>query len=43
MYEAIQRERRLKKRNRAWKIRLIEQMNPDWVPAFAGTTSLDLP
>jgi len=29
MYEAIQREKRLKKWNRAWKIRLIEEMNPD--------------
>jgi putative endonuclease len=28
MYEAIQREKRLKKWNRAWKIRLIEEMNP---------------
>jgi putative endonuclease len=25
---AFQRERRLKKWNRAWKLRLIEQMNP---------------
>jgi putative endonuclease len=30
MYEAIQREKRLKKWNRAWKIRLIEGMNPEW-------------
>ena len=30
MYEAIQREKRLKKWNRAWKIRLIEELNPDW-------------
>jgi putative endonuclease len=29
MYEAIQREKRLKKWNRAWKIRLIEE-NPEW-------------
>ena len=28
MYEAIQREKTLKKWNRAWKIRLIEEMNP---------------
>jgi putative endonuclease len=28
-YEAMQRERRLK-RYRAWKIRLIEEMNPEW-------------
>jgi putative endonuclease len=30
MYEAIQREKRLKKWNRAWKIRLIEELNPEW-------------
>ena len=30
MYEAIQREKRLKKWNRAWEIRLIEEMNPEW-------------
>jgi putative endonuclease len=27
---AIQREKRLKKWNRAWKIRLIEEVNPNW-------------
>ena len=27
---AITREKQLKKWNRAWKIRLIEQMNPAW-------------
>ena len=30
MYEAIQREKRIKKWNRAWKIELIERDNPDW-------------
>jgi predicted GIY-YIG superfamily endonuclease len=30
MDKAIQREKRLKKWNRAWKIRLIEEMNPEW-------------
>jgi putative endonuclease len=34
MEEAITREKRLKKWNRAWKIRLIEQMNPDWTDLF---------
>ena len=29
MDEAIQREKRLKKWNRAWKISLIQEMNPD--------------
>ena len=28
--EAIQREKQIKKWNRAWKIRLIEQDNPEW-------------
>jgi putative endonuclease len=27
---AIKREKRLKKWNRTWKMRLIEEMNPDW-------------
>ncbi|HWA37677.1 MAG TPA: GIY-YIG nuclease family protein [Burkholderiales bacterium] len=30
MYEAIQREKRMKKWNRAWKIELIEKDNPEW-------------
>lgn len=29
-FDAIQREKRLKKWNRAWKIRLIESANPNW-------------
>ena len=28
--EAIQREKQIKKWNRAWKIRLIERDNPEW-------------
>jgi len=31
MDEAIRREKQLKKWNRAWKIRIIEEMNPDWI------------
>jgi putative endonuclease len=27
---AIAREKRLKKWNRTWKMRVIEEMNPDW-------------
>jgi len=27
---AIRREKRLKKWNRAWKVRLIEEKNPNW-------------
>ena len=30
MYEAIQREKRIKKWNRSWKIELIENDNPEW-------------
>ncbi|NPV20298.1 GIY-YIG nuclease family protein [Bradyrhizobium aeschynomenes] len=36
---AIMREKQLKKWNRAWKIRLIEENNPNWddlYPAIAG-------
>lgn len=28
--QAILREKRLKKWNRAWKVELIERMNPEW-------------
>jgi putative endonuclease len=37
---AIKREKRLKKWNRAWKIRLIEEHNPNWddlCPGIAGS------
>lgn len=34
MYHAIEREKRLKKWNRAWKLRLIEEMNPDWADLY---------
>ena len=27
---AIQREKQIKKWNRAWKIRLVEETNPEW-------------
>ena len=36
---AIQREKRLKKWPRAWKISLVEKQNPDWIdlyPEIAG-------
>jgi putative endonuclease len=31
MEDAIRREKQLKKWNRAWKFRIIEEMNPDWL------------
>jgi putative endonuclease len=34
MPDAIRREKQLKKWNRAWKIRLIESMNPEWADLF---------
>ncbi|MBR1126150.1 GIY-YIG nuclease family protein [Bradyrhizobium lablabi] len=33
---AITREKRLKKWNRAWKIRLIEENNPNWDDLYPG-------
>ena len=37
MPEAIRREKQLKKWNRAWKVRLIEQVNPEWSDLWVGT------
>lgn len=34
--EAIRREKRIKRWNRAWKIALIEESNPDWADLFEG-------
>ncbi len=34
MCAAIAREKQLKKWNRKWKIRLIEESNPDWIDLF---------
>ena len=36
---AIQREKRLKRWNRAWKIRLIEESNPKWIDLYSGISS----
>jgi putative endonuclease len=33
---AIKREKRLKKWNRSWKIRLIEENNPNWEDLYPG-------
>ena len=36
MESAIAREKRLKKWNRDWKLRLIEEMNPAWKDLYEG-------
>jgi putative endonuclease len=36
---AIRREKRLKRWNRAWKIRLIEELNPNWVDLYPQISS----
>jgi putative endonuclease len=37
--DAIQREKRLKKWNRAWKIQLIESSNPGWKDLYETVMS----
>ena len=32
--DAITREKAMKKWNRAWKIDLVERLNPDWVDLY---------
>jgi putative endonuclease len=36
---AIRREKRLKKWNRSWKIRLIEELNPNWDDLFPAISN----
>jgi putative endonuclease len=36
MTAAIQREKQIKKWNRLWKIRLIEETNPEWTDLYDG-------
>ncbi|HHL30995.1 MAG TPA: GIY-YIG nuclease family protein [Oceanospirillales bacterium] len=36
MQDAIVREKQLKKWNRDWKIRLIEEQNPGWIDMYAN-------
>jgi len=38
MHEAILRESQLKKWRRAWKVRLVESMNPQWANLFDPMT-----
>ncbi|MDX2201399.1 MAG: GIY-YIG nuclease family protein [Hyphomicrobiaceae bacterium] len=37
MIQAIRREKQLKRWNRAWKVRLIEQLNPEWQDLWTET------
>jgi putative endonuclease len=39
-YQAITREKRIKDWKRAWKVRMIEEMNPTW-RELAGEIDLD--
>jgi putative endonuclease len=34
IYTAIEREKRIKKWNRAWKLALIERANPRWADLY---------
>jgi putative endonuclease len=34
MEEAIRREKQLKKWNRLWKLRIVEEVNPEWLDLF---------
>jgi putative endonuclease len=34
--EAIKREKQIKKWERKWKLRIIEEMNPDWDDLYQG-------
>ena len=44
IHAAIQREKRIKKWNRAWKIALIEKHNPGWMDLYSDDgTILPLP
>lgn len=36
---AIQREKNIKAWNRAWKLRIIEEMNPSWKDLYEELTS----
>jgi putative endonuclease len=39
MYEAIRREKQIKKWNRSWKIRLIRRFNPQWTDLYSAIAS----
>ena len=39
VYNAITREKNIKKWNRPWKISLIERDNPEWIDLYSGIVS----
>lgn len=39
IYDAIAREKAMKKSNRDWKIELVEQANPGWLDLFETITA----
>ena len=39
-YEAIEREKQLKKWKRAWKLELIENVNPDWIDLYSSNSEI---
>jgi putative endonuclease len=41
--EAIQREKTMKEWPRAWKINLLERMNPHWIDLFPSLPGVQLP
>ena len=41
IWDALVREKRLKKWNRAWKLALIEADNPDWQDLYGQLAALD--
>ena len=43
MRTAMAREKQLKKYNRRWKIRIIEQLNPKWEDLFSETINANNP
>ncbi len=42
MDSAIQREKRIKKWNREWKVRLVDEMNPSWRDLWPDITDQKL-
>jgi putative endonuclease len=43
MLGAITREKAIEEWKRAWKIRLIEEMNPDWMDLYESIASIGTP